>query len=344
VATELLVREKDGKTHRVRVPDEGLTIGRKPPPFGASYCTPNSAVSRLHCRLTRLGDSWYVEDLGSANGTNVNGEAAKQPTKIKAGDMIVLGPREEGIQAQVLINAPPPIPKPLETLDEEMTQVAGGGPIDKIRTSYDTVADKYASELADDMIARPLERGMFLAFAELVQAMGPGVIGDIGCGPGHVTEHLTSLGMQVIGIDVSPEMIEQARKRFPTGDFRIGSMFDLPVLTSAWTGAVSIYATLHSNADERAQTFRELWRVIKPGGYVLHGFYISAPDQPPGSVYHLANWFGRDVDLDAYFISLDDGTAELERGGFDVMASLVREPLNTKELPARRCYMIAKRR
>src|SRR5439155_14661118 len=89
VTTQLIVWERDGRVEKVRVPDEGLTIGRKPSPYGASYCTVNSAVSRLHCRLARLGDGWFIEDLGSQNGTNINGELAEGPTPLRAGDVIV---------------------------------------------------------------------------------------------------------------------------------------------------------------------------------------------------------------------------------------------------------------
>jgi ubiquinone/menaquinone biosynthesis C-methylase UbiE len=349
VGTELIVWERDGRVEKVRVPDEGLTIGRKPDIYGASYCTTNTSVSRVHCRLARLGEGWLLEDLGSANGTNVNGERVDGSTPIRAGDVILIGDREHGLTAQLSISVPaPPQPIPAmmgESIDEEMTHVANWQPVDKVRTSYDIVAEKYASELADPMLARPLEKGMLLAFAELVREVGEGPVGDVGCGPGHIAQYLTAAyGLRVIGIDVSAAMIEQARKRFPAGDFRIGSMFELPIPTAAWTGAVSLWATLHSSGAERALVLRELHRVVRDGGYILHSFYVSAPDQPEGSVYHLQKWFGYQVDLTTYFVSIEDMAAELDKGGFDVVAALVREPMSPHELPARRCYMLGKRR
>jgi SAM-dependent methyltransferase len=348
VATELIVYERDGRVERIKVPDEGITIGRKPPPFGAAYCTTNSSVSRLHCRLTRLGESWYIEDLGSANGTNVNGELADGPTPLRPGDTIVIGDREKGLTAKLAVAKPvaKPPPLPVDTIDDdsEQTHLADWGPLDKVRTSYDVVAEKYAHELADDMVKRPLERGMFVAFAELVAALKPGVVGDVGCGPGHVAKHLAGLGLDVFGIDVSAAMIAQARAKFPEGKFHLGSMFELPVADGAWIGAVSLYASLHFNSDQRAQAFRELARVVRGGGFVLHGFYVEAPDQPSGSVYHLEKWFGHKVDLDAYFVSIEDGAVEMDRAGFEVVAALVREPMSTNELPTRRCYMLGKRR
>jgi ubiquinone/menaquinone biosynthesis C-methylase UbiE len=233
-----------------------------------------------------------------------------------------------------------------DTIDEhaEQTELASWASLDKVRTSYDVVAEQYANELADPMVARPLERGLFLAFSELVQSVGPGIVGDVGCGPGHITRHLAGLGLSMVGYDISPAMIVHAKKKHPTGEFRLGSMLELPVPTSSWVGAVSIYATLHSDKDERRVAFHELKRAVKQGGYILHSFFVSAPDHPSGTTYRIEKWFGYQVDLDTYFVDIETGAAELDAAGFDVTAALVREPISMTELPARRCYMFGKRR
>jgi DNA-binding NtrC family response regulator len=48
-------------------------------------------VSREHCRLTVEGDAVHLEDLGSQNGTFVNGEAIRAPRRLAAGDEIAVG-------------------------------------------------------------------------------------------------------------------------------------------------------------------------------------------------------------------------------------------------------------
>jgi hypothetical protein len=53
-------------------------------------CTPDSGVSRKHAQLLLDGDRWYVEDLGSTNGTYVGGATAPPPT-----DPIPSGQRRE---------------------------------------------------------------------------------------------------------------------------------------------------------------------------------------------------------------------------------------------------------
>jgi SAM-dependent methyltransferase len=233
--------------------------------------------------------------------------------------------------------------RPVDSMDITLDENLPMGvdlPFDRVRTSYDVVAANYSNDLADEIVAKPIERGMLLAFSELVRG---GLVGDVGCGPGHISKHLASLGVLTIGYDISHAMIEEARAKFPQGKFQIGSIFELPVATAAWRGAVARYALLHSTPDERARAFRELARVIAPEGYLLYGFYVSAPDHPPGSVYHLKTWFGHDVDLDVHFISVEDATDEVERCGFSIEAALVREPMSKTELPTRRCYMLARR-
>ena len=52
------------------------------------------------------------------------------------------------------------------------------------RRSYDLVAERYADELSAELAGKPLDRGLLDALAEL---SAPGVMVDVGCGPGHVT-------------------------------------------------------------------------------------------------------------------------------------------------------------
>jgi FHA domain/DUF1707 SHOCT-like domain len=48
-------------------------------------------VSRMHARLERAGDDWLLTDLGSTNGTRLNGWRIREPVRVRAGDRVAFG-------------------------------------------------------------------------------------------------------------------------------------------------------------------------------------------------------------------------------------------------------------
>jgi pSer/pThr/pTyr-binding forkhead associated (FHA) protein len=50
-----------------------------------------SFVSSDHARLTWNGKGWVLEDLGSTNGTRVNGQPVKRASAVKPGDVVEIG-------------------------------------------------------------------------------------------------------------------------------------------------------------------------------------------------------------------------------------------------------------
>jgi len=65
-----------------------VTVGREP---GLDLCLQSEGVSRRHCRVWRRGAAHVVEDLGSRNGTLVNGERIESPRQLAPGDRLALG-------------------------------------------------------------------------------------------------------------------------------------------------------------------------------------------------------------------------------------------------------------
>ena len=66
-----------------------LTVGRG---GGCGVVLPDDQfVSTVHARLFRRGDELFVEDLGSRNGTFVNGEQVTAPTRLRRGDRVQFG-------------------------------------------------------------------------------------------------------------------------------------------------------------------------------------------------------------------------------------------------------------
>lgn len=66
---------------------DSYTIGRE---AGAEIVIEDAQVSRRHAQLTRQGTSYVIEDIGSTNGTYVNGKRVTAPMLLSNGDMIGL--------------------------------------------------------------------------------------------------------------------------------------------------------------------------------------------------------------------------------------------------------------
>ncbi len=211
---------------------------------------------------------------------------------------------------------------------------------DDVRRTYDLIAHDYDREIGDELDHKPLDRALLTALVELV---GSGRLADVGCGPGHVTRYLATLHDDVVGLDLSPEMVAIARSHAPGLSFDVASMLALPVAEGSWAGAVAMYSVIHLSAAERRTALAELARALRPGGHLLLAFHVSGPDLPPGSSNHLSTWFGHDVDVVAHFLEPDAVAADLLAAGFDMVATTLREPVADREYPSRRCYLLARR-
>jgi SAM-dependent methyltransferase len=207
------------------------------------------------------------------------------------------------------------------------------------RASYDAIAADYFVRFGTELEAKPLDRAMLAGFAELVRAAGGGPVADIGCGAGRVAAHLERLGLSVFGIDLSPEMIAQARRLYPGLRFEVGSMLALDLPDDSLGGVLAWYSTIHIPADRLPEVFAEFYRVLAPGGYLQLGFQVR------DELRHISQSLGRAVSVDAQPRHPDAVARLLGAAGFDVRAQLVREPDKEGEFPERdrQAFLLARR-
>jgi ubiquinone/menaquinone biosynthesis C-methylase UbiE len=106
-----------------------------------------------------------------------------------------------------------------------------------------------------------------------------GKILDAGCGDGYGTRKMASLGLSMVGIDLSSEMIEKAKAQ-STGtaiDFLQADITKLPFAPNSFSGILSI------NCLEWVQSpldgLEELYRVLQPNGHLCLG--ILGPTAAP---------------------------------------------------------------
>lgn len=220
-----------------------------------------------------------------------------------------------GGPVSVPLDTVPPMTDLLHTTDDSEAAY-----LRTTRTSYDTVATDYARLLRDELDAKPLDRAMLGAFAELVRAGGGGPVGDLGCGPGRVTAYLHGLGVDAFGVDLSDGMVAEARRTYPELRFEQGSMTALDMADGTLAGVVAWYSTVHTPPALLPKVFQEFHRVLAPGGQLLIAF--KAGDL----LRHLDHAYGHDLSLDVHWLSPDRVAELLGDAGLAVDARLVREP------------------
>ncbi|MCB5907429.1 class I SAM-dependent DNA methyltransferase [Streptomyces pinistramenti] len=203
------------------------------------------------------------------------------------------------------------------------------------RISYDTVAADYATLLGDALAAMPFDRAMLGAFAEQVRADGGGPVADMGCGPGRLTGHLRDLGLDVFGIDLSPGMIDVARRAHPGLRFDVGSITGLDLADGTLGGIVAWYSIIHTPRELLPGIFAEFHRVLAPGGHLVLAFKIGEER------VELTHAYGHDLSLHVYRWTPGRLAELLSRAGLTVGARLVREPDARERTP--QGYLLARK-
>ena len=76
----------DGR--RIPIPGQGVTIGRLPE---CEIVVTDGNVSRRHAQIRPVDGRWVVSDLGSTNGTKINGLPVSGPRELESGDEVTVG-------------------------------------------------------------------------------------------------------------------------------------------------------------------------------------------------------------------------------------------------------------
>lgn len=211
--------------------------------------------------------------------------------------------------------------------------MSDGEPSD-VRASYDRVADEYVARIAGELEHKPLDRQLLDAFAERVRV---GFVCDLGCGPGHVARYLHERGVVVTGIDLSPLLVEAARRLNPPIEFVQGDMRALPIRDEVLGGIVAFYSLIHFPRLKVVAALLEMRRVLQPGGLVLLAFHVG------DTVLHLDEWWGQRVSLDFVFFRTEEMAGFLREAGFQVVESVERDPYPGVEHPSQRAYLLAEK-
>jgi len=211
---------------------------------------------------------------------------------------------------------------------------------DPVRLLYDTVATSYDAAFAGELSAKPLDRALLAALAE--SAAG-GAMADLGCGPGQIAAQLRSYGGQVVGLDLSVQMVAAGSARHPRLQFAAGDLRSLPLADCSISAAAAFYSIIHLEPKHRPLVFREICRVLQPSGQALVAFHIDAPGIGSGTTVRSSEFLGHPVDHVGYFLDPDDIASNAREAGLIEVFRCVRRPISDLEYPSRRCYLLLER-
>ena len=225
---------------------------------------------------------------------------------------------------------------PMPAVDRDAVLRAGPEARDaRVRAGYDRVAAAYAARFADELTGKPFDRWLLGRIAELA-AGGP--VADVGCGPGHVSAHLAAAGPAVVGFDLAPAMVAQARQRFPDVEFEVGDLRHLlrPPAAPAWQAVVAWYALVHLAGSELAPALAALARVLAPGGWLALAVHIG------DEVRHVAELCGEPVELEFVLHDRAEVLAAVTAAGLVDVEWYLRGPV-AQEVATERLYVLARR-
>lgn len=144
-----------------------------------------------------------------------------------------------------------------------------------VRDAYSFMSEQYIG-LIDEGDWQKQDDDTALIRRHLTGLCGP--VLDLGCGPGHWTAYLDSLGADVTGIDMVPEFIAHAQASHPGPEFRLGSMTDLDAPDHSVAGILSWYSTIHLPPSELDRVLTEFRRLLCSSGMLVVAFFDSEDD------------------------------------------------------------------
>lgn len=207
--------------------------------------------------------------------------------------------------------------------------------LQEIERTYDTVAEEYAAAFLGEHFKKPKDQEVLHHFSQIIDGRKP--IWELGCGPGHTTKYLNDLGIEISGLDLSTRMIEQASERYPELHFKKGNIFELDFDDSSVAGCIAFYSIVHFSNEQVLAAFREVFRVLRPGGLFLCTFHIG------DETIQVEEFLGRAVNIDFMFFTSEFILTSLTTAGFQRLQLIERDPYPEVEYQSRRGYVFAEK-
>jgi len=207
-------------------------------------------------------------------------------------------------------------------------------PKSDLQAGYDCVAEHYATEFFEELKRKPFDCQLLDQFAETVRRAG--TVCELGCGPGQVGRYLKDRGVDMCGVDLSPQMVKVAARLNPDISFSQGDMLALHFPDESLAAIVLFYSIIHIQREDVTRALKEMYRVLTQNGKVFLAFHGGAGE------IHRDEWYGEEVSIDFRLFEGAEMAGYLEAAGFKDVKIIEREPYEF-EHPTRRVYVFAEK-
>jgi len=136
---------------------------------------------------------------------------------------------------------------------------------EKIKSNLRHVYDELAHFWGDDFTLHDWGQKELAEFAELVKKNGGRVL-DCGCGSGVQSKELFDRGLEVVGMDLSPKMVSEAKKRVPQAKFAVGDMTKMGFARGSFDGVYVRASLLHIPKNLVPKVLKSINKILKNGG------------------------------------------------------------------------------
>ncbi len=201
-----------------------------------------------------------------------------------------------------------------------------------LQAGYDRVAEHYATEYFEELKRKPFDCKLLDQFAESATKLG--VVCELGCGPGQVARYLKDRGLDICGVDLSPEMVKVAARLNPDISFSQGDMLSLHFPDESLGAICLFYSIIHIQNEDVTRALKEMNRVLTAKGRLFLAFHGGEGE------LHRDEWYGEKVSIDFRLFQGAEMAGYLEAAGFHNIKIIERDPYEF-EHPTKRVYVFA---
>jgi len=189
----------------------------------------------------------------------------------------------------------------------------------EIKANLKNVYDDLARIWGGDFTLHDWGQKELAEFAELVKKNGGRVL-DCGCGSGVQSRELFDRGLEIVGMDLSPKMIYEAKKRVPKAKFVVGDMTKMNFAKGSFGGVYARASLLHVPKKLVPRVLKSINKILKNGGIL----YLALKEgKGEGEV--VDERFGKKVRRFFSFFSQQEVLDLLKESGFELLKKSKRQ-------------------